>query len=166
VDTRAATTLSEVVRLVGREFEQLLAQTPDAIYLSVRVCLTGRTAAHGELFGLEHQLREEILGQAAGQGTDRLWLEKVRIETEPLAAAADLVARSDAMADLQKFLAQAPQDAVLLASLLDDLRPLVDRLPLEVMQALPELDMIRSGDVGDLVRTVTPGLLAYLATAH
>jgi hypothetical protein len=155
-----------VVRLVGQAFEQLITETPEKIYLSVRVCITGKTAAHGELFGLETQLREEILGQAAGQGIDRLWVEKVRIETEPLTDAVHLVARSDAIADLQKFLDEAPDDAALLASLLEDLRPLVDRVPMEVIQAVPELHAIRSGDVAGLVKAVTPGLLAYLATAH
>lgn len=166
VDASEANTLQDVVRLVGRAFEQLIMETPEKIYLSVRVCITGKTAAHGELFGLETQLREEILGQAAGQGIDRLWVEKVRIETEPLTDAAHLVARSDAIADLQKFLDEAPDDAALLASLLEDLRPLVDRVPMEVIQAVPELHAIRSGDVAGIVKSVTPGLLAYLATAH
>ena len=166
VDASEALSLQEVVSRVGHAFAQLMAQTPDNIYLSVRVCITGKTAAHGELFGLETQLREEILGQAAGQGVDRLWVEKVRIETEPLTDAAHLVARSDAIADLQKFLNEAPDDAALLASLMDDLRPLVDRVPLEVIQALPELNALRSGDVAGLIKSVTPGLLAYLATAN
>jgi DNA repair exonuclease SbcCD nuclease subunit len=166
VDASEANTLEDVVRLVGRAFERLITETPEKIYLSVRVCITGKTAAHGELFGLETQLREEILGQAAGQGIDRLWVEKVRIETEPLTDAAHLVARSDAIADLQKFLDEAPADAALLASLLEDLRPLVDRVPMEVIQAVPELHAIRSGDVAGIVKSVTPGLLAYLATAH
>lgn len=166
VDASEANTLQDVVRLVGRAFERLIIETPEKIYLSVRVNITGKTAAHGELFGLETQLREEILGQAAGQGIDRLWVEKVRIETETLTDAVHLVARSDAIADLQKFLDEAPADAALLASLLEDLRPLVDRVPMEVIQAVPELHAIRSGDVAGIVKSVTPGLLAYLATAH
>jgi len=166
VDASAVTTLNEVVRLVGQAFEQLIAETPDKIYLSVRVCIKGRTAAHGELFGLESQLREEILGQAAGQGIDRFWVEKVRIETEPIIDAADIAARSDAIADLQGFLDAAPEDAALLESLLADLRPLVDKVPLELIQSIPELDAIRSGNLADIVKSVTPGLLAYLTKAN
>jgi exonuclease SbcD len=165
VDASAAQTLPEVVRRVGQAFERLLADTPAQMYLSVRVCISGKTAAHGELFGLESQLREEILGQAAGQGVDRLWLEKVRLETSPLSDASQLLARSDAVADLQRFLDEAPTDAALLASLLADLRPLLDRLPMEVIQSVPDLNALRSGDVAGLVKAVTPGLLAYLASA-
>jgi len=166
VDASQAGTLQEVVRLAGQAFERLLTETPESIYLSVRVCIKGKTAVHGELFGLESQLREDILGQAAGQGTDRLWVEKVRLETEPAVDAAQLATRSDAIADLQKFLAEAPEDAVLLESLLQDLRPLLDRMPLDVVRAVPELDAIRTGDMAGIVKAVTPGLLAYLATSN
>lgn len=166
VDAAPATTLEDVVRLVGLAFEQLIAETPDKIYLSVRVCIHGKTAAHGELFGLESQLREEVLGQAAGQGIERLWVEKVRLETEPLTDAAHMAARSDAIADLQKFLAQAPHDAALLAALIADFRPLVDKVPLELIQTLPQLNAIRHGDVASLVQSVTPDLLAYLSKSN
>jgi DNA repair exonuclease SbcCD nuclease subunit len=166
VDASAATTLDDVVRSVGCAFEELIAATPENIYLSVRVCIKGQTAVHGELFGLEAQLREEILGQAAGHGIDRLWIEKLRIETEPFTDANLVAARSDAIADLQKLLAEAPMDAVLLQSLMEDLRPLVDRAPIEVIRSIPELDALRSGDVAGIIKSVTPGLLAYLANSN
>jgi DNA repair protein SbcD/Mre11 len=166
VDASGASTLDDVVRLVGRAFERLVAETPETLYLSVRVRITGKTAAHGELFGLEAQLREEVLGQAASQGIDRLWVEKLRIETEPIHDAGQIADRADAIADLQGFLREAPADAALLESLMEDLRPLVDRMPIEVIRALPELDAIRGGEVAAIVRSVTPGLLAYLAASN
>lgn len=166
VDASGAATLPEVTRLVGKAFEQVMADTPERIYLSVRVCIQGKTAAHGDLFGLERQLREDILGQAASLGMDRLWVEKVCLETEPAIDATQMAKRSDAIADLLKFLADAPHDSALLASLLDDLRPLVDKMPIEVVHGVPELDTIRSGDVASIVKSVTPGLLAYLATSN
>lgn len=166
VDASDVNTLEEVVRLIGRAFEQLIAKTPDKIYLSVRVCIKGKTAAHGELFGLESQLREEVLGQAAGQGIDRLWVEKVRIETEPIVDAAHMADRSDAIADLQRFLDEAPEDEALIASLLEDLLPLVNKVPIELIKTVPELDAIRSGDIAGIVKSVTPSLLAYLAKSN
>ena len=166
VDATDAITLEDVVRQVGRAFEQLIAATPDKIYLSVRVVIKGKTAAHGELFGLESQLREEILGQAAGQGIDRMWVEKVRIETEPITDAAEIAARSDAIADLQGFLDEAPYDAALLASLMDDLKPLVDKASFDLIQSVPDLDAIRNGNIAGIVKSVTPGLLAYLAKSN
>lgn len=166
VDASEANTLEEVVRLVGRAFERLIADTPDKIYLSVRVCITGKSHAHGEMFGLESQLREEVLGQAAGQGIDRLWVEKVRIETEPMTDTANIAARSDAIADLQKFLEEAPEDAALLDSLMEDFRPLVDKAPFELIKSVPELNDIRHGNLAGIIKSVTPGLLAYLAKSN
>jgi DNA repair exonuclease SbcCD nuclease subunit len=166
VDTGEAKTLQEVVRLVGEAFERLVAATPDNIFLSVRVSIKGKTSAHGELFGLESQLREEILGQAAGQGIDRLWVEKVRLETEPLTDVNELAERTDALADLQRLLADAPTDAVFLKSLMEDLRPIVDKAPLELIKSVPELEALRSGNVINIVKSVSPGLLAYLAQSN
>ncbi|MFZ4860021.1 MAG: metallophosphoesterase family protein, partial [Desulfuromonadaceae bacterium] len=166
VDASSANEMSEVVRLVGQAFERLVGITPEKIFLSVRVCIKGKTAAHGELFGLESQLREEILGQAASQGIDRLWVEKVRLETQPMSDAGEVGERTDALADLHALLSGAPEDADFLKSLLDDLRPMVDKAPIELIKAVPELDAIRNGNVSDIVKTVSPGLLAYLAQAH
>ncbi len=163
VDARTAVTLNDVVRLAGKAFEALMKDTPGDRYLAVRVYITGKTPAHGELFGLESQLRAEILGQAAALGSDRLWIEKVRIETEQPGETGDIRARSDAIADLQKFLDEAPRDATLLASLVDDLRQMVDRAPMELFQAIPEFQAIRNGDVAGIVQAVSPGLLAQLA---
>lgn len=164
VDAGAARTLDEVARLAGKAFEQLLSGVTEAHYHAVRVCIQGKTAAHGALFGLETQLREEILALAAGQGIDRLWVEKVVIETEPLLDDVHLGERADAIAELQAYLHEAPDNDELLKSLLEDLRPLVDRAPLEVIRAVPELDAIRQGEIADIVRAVSPSLLAYLAT--
>ncbi len=137
VDASEAGTLQEVIRLVGQAFERLLAETPEHLFLSVRICIQGRTAAHGELFGLESQLREEVLGQAAGQGTDRLWVEKVRLETQPLTDGGEMVLRTDALADLQRLLDQAPTDPDFLESLMQDLRPMVDKAPMELSGVCP-----------------------------
>ena len=166
VDVGTAGTLDEIVHRVGNAFEDCLANTPERLSLSVRVTLHGQTAAHGELFGLEAQLRQEILAQATGRGIDRLWVEKVCVETRPVADADQLAVRSDAIADLQGLLLDATEDEALLASLLDDLRPLVDKAPRDLINSLPVLDDLRNGRMADLVRTVTPDLLAYLAKAE
>jgi hypothetical protein len=43
---------------------------------------------------------------------------------------------------------------------------MVDKAPIELIKAVPELDAIRNGNVSDIVKSVSPGLLAYLAQAH
>ena len=163
VDAAAATDLADVVALAGRALGELLARQDDRRPLSVRVTITGRSAAHGDLFGQYRQLREELLAQAAALGADRLWIEKVRVETLPPADERQLRERSDAIADLQALLQEVAQDEAFLRSLTDDLRQLTGKAPAELAEAVPDFEAIRAGDVAALVRSVTPGLLARLA---
>ena len=91
---------------------------------------------------------------------------KVRLETDPLHDTAQLAARADAIADLLGFLQEAPADEALLASLLDDLRPLADKAPRELLADIPALEAIRQGSIAELVKAVTPDLLAHLADSN
>lgn len=165
VDVSIATNLDESVRLAGRALEALLGESETDLPLAVRVTLLGASPAHGKLFGLEAQLRSEVLGQAASISPDRLWIEKVRIETSPHDLADDVAARSDAVADLQAFLVKAETDAVFLQSLQDDLMQLVGKVPLELVEAVHELEAIRSGQVQSLVRSTASSLVAHVAKA-
>ncbi|MDL2356591.1 MAG: DNA repair exonuclease [Pseudomonadota bacterium] len=164
VDVAGAASMAEALRMTGRGLEQLVGET-GAVPLAVRVTLTGATPAHGELFGLESQLRAEVLAQAAVIGSERLWIEKVRLGTSPQLLATDLSARSDAVADLQALLLKAEFDPVFMQSLEDDLMQLVGKLPLEVIAALPSVAAVREGHTDSLVRSIGPALLDHVAKA-
>lgn len=165
VDVAQALDLDEAVRAAGRRLEALVADTEGELPLIVRVSLTGATPAHGQLFGLEAQLRAEIVAQAASISAGRLWIEKVKVETTPHDPAAQVAQRSDAVADLQAHLAQADADPEFLKSLQDDLLQLIGKLPLEVVNAVPQLREIREGRLEALVRDTTPSLIAHVARA-
>lgn len=165
VDVSSAVDLVETVRLVGLSLEKLIDDETTTKPNAVRVVLKGQTAAHGDLFGDEARLRAEILGLSASLAGDRIWIEKVRLETSPAMDAEDFRARADAIADLQLLLDAAPTDSALLASLSEDLRYLVDRAPHELSELLPELKAIRGGELGPLVASIIPGLVAHLVKA-
>lgn len=165
VDVTAASTLEEAARMVGRELEHLLEGAHSGRPMAVRVTLTGASPAHGQLFGLESQLRAEVLAQAAALGIGRIWVEKVKVHTTAHEAAAVVAARSDAIADLQALLSQAEGDAGFLQGLQDELMQMVGKLPHEVLQSLPELEDIRAGRLQALVQTTAPALLAHIAKA-
>ena len=165
VDASGANTLADVVALVGREFERLVAADTENKTMSARVTVVGKTVAHGELFGMEAHLRAEILGQAASVGVNTLWVEKVRVETTPAADPGEISARADAIADLQTLLVEAPNDEALLRDIAEELRQLVDRAPFELTEAVPDFACIRSGEVAQIVKAVSPGLIAHLAKA-
>jgi len=162
VEVGEATDLAGVLRLTGQALERLLALSADSHPIALRVHLVGRCAAHGELFGLEAQLREELLAQAIALAGDRLWIEKLRLETTPWLAPAQVQGRGDALADLQTLLGQASADEAFMRSLAEDLQGLAAKAPLELNEAVPVLKSIRAGDVKALVEDVTPALIAQL----
>ena len=126
--------------------------------------MRGRPPPHGLLFGQEAQLRAEVLAQVAALGHERLWLEKVRIETAPPAAGFAL--RSDAVAELHALLQEAEGDADFLRQLQDDLAPFIGKLPHELRAELPSLELVSGGQLDALVRQVAPGLLDHIARAE
>lgn len=165
VDVSEANDLAAAVRIVRREFSALVDASNHGRPMAVRVVLKGRSAAHGNLFGSEAQLRAEILALSASLAGDRAWIEKVRVETIPVFDAAAIRSRSDAIADLQALLDEAPSDPALLAALTEDLRFLADRTPHELNSVLPQLQAIRNGEVGPIIESVVPGLIAHLIKA-
>lgn len=163
VDAGDCGTLADVVRAIGRELEMLVQDRPANIPTAVRVVVTGKTAAHGELFGMEAQLRAEVLALAAAIGSDRLWIEKVKTSTSAPEESAAIRARGDAIADLQVLLEDAATDPDFLNGLRDDLMALVSKAPLELQGAVPYFKDIRNAELAGLVREVTPGLVSQLA---
>lgn len=163
VDVSNAMTLGDVVRLAGQSFERLVAENVDSKPMMVRVTLTGKTAAHGELFGMASHCRAEILGQAAAIGIDQLWVEKVVDQTHPMQTQEDIKARSDAIADLQDLLEQAPNDVLLLKDLEKELQLMVGRMPPELMAEVPAFKDIRNGELLSLISSASSELIAYLS---
>jgi exonuclease SbcD len=166
VDVTGAATLQDAVVAVGRAMAALLDAPDSDRPCALRVSLHGSCAAHGELFGQEQQLREEVKAQALALDSARLWIEKVRLETTAPLDAAAIAARSDAVADLQQLLSGAGSDAALLEALQADLQPLLNKLPKEVLAAAPQLEALRAGDVAALLEAATPALLEQVAKAH
>ena len=166
VDASGCATLAEVARAIGLALEALVAASANAAPIVVRVTVCGKSAAHGELFGLELQLRAEVLAQVAAIGNERLWLEKVQLETQPTVDRASVAARADAIADLQDLLEEAETDPEFLKSLQDDLGAFMSKAPLDVQAMVPAFAAIRAGRLPELVRQVRPGLLAHLMAAE
>ncbi|HUG56838.1 MAG TPA: DNA repair exonuclease [Candidimonas sp.] len=166
VDASECLSFEQVARRIGDALEGLLVHEHVNMPLAVRVTVSGQTPAHGELFGMEAQLRLEVLASIAALGNDRLWLEKVRLATRPVDDGEALRQRADALADLQDLLENAETDPDFLESLRNDLSALIGKAPLELKQAVPYFDDIKSGDLGPLLREIRPSLIAHLAKAE
>ena len=166
VDVTECHSLAEVVRAVGTALEKLVDSSISTIPIAVRVTVIGKTVAHGDLFGLELQLRSEVLALAVAMGAERLWIEKVKVATSAADNGEALRARADALSDLQDLLHAAQSDTDFLKSLQTELLGLVNKAPLELQTTVPYFKAIRSGDLVELVREVRPGLVSHLAKAE
>ena len=163
IDAGPAHSLQDVVRLARNRLEKLLRESADGRPLATRVIFTGRSRAHGELFGLETQLRQEILAVANALGDNEFWIEKVILDTIPELDAVAIEARSDAIADLQSILAEAGSAPEIRQRIIDDLMELVGKAPLELIDVVPELGAIQTGNIDDQLEKVSLGLIAHMA---
>lgn len=161
IDASDCDTLEHVVRKTGRALEALL-DTDSNVPRAARITVAGKTRAHGDLFGLEAQLRNEVLAQIASIGNDRLWLEKVRIETHPLVDVEKFHERMDAFSDLQSILEDATTDSAFKEELQAALAPFAAKAPLDLQPLVPLIEQIRRGELKELIDDVAPGLLARL----
>ncbi len=163
VDVSNAANIGDIVRLVGRSFGRLVADNSDNKPMMARVILTGKTAAHGELFGMSAHLHAEVLGQAAAIGVGQLWIEKVVDKTQSLLTAAEIKARSDAIADLQVLLEDAPHDALLLKDIEKELQQMVGKMPPELLAEVAAFKDIRNGELVPLITSSSSELVNYLS---
>ncbi len=164
VDATNCETLEAVSAEVALELAKLL-EVDSHVPRAVRVTVTGATAAHGELFGLEQHLRANILASIAAIDNDKLWLEKVKVATSPPAALGTSAGGADAIADLAELLKEADQDPELAKQLSELLAPLGQKAP-DLLPNIPALDAARNGNVSALLAEIGPALLARLAQAE
>jgi DNA repair exonuclease SbcCD nuclease subunit len=165
VDVSSATTLEHATDLVRQGLTNSIENEKDGRSLAVRVTLAGQTRLHGELFEDEPRFAADVRALAVGSGGDRIWIEKVRLETSGLAEPG--ASHSDAIGELETLLSEAARDPALLASLEDQLSGMLNRLPPELRNAqTPELSAIRDSRVSDIAETMRPAVTAWLQNSR
>ena len=152
VDISAVGDRRGAIRAAGLGLEQVLAATPSHLPLAVRVSFKGRSAAHAELVTDEGQLRQEIIAQALALDADRLWIEKVRVASQPQAT--DQPPAEDeaqgALAELALLALAAQDDPDFVQSVQADWLALLERLPHDVLLAAPDLHALRQDPLAQL----------------
>lgn len=162
VDVSDCSTIEEVARMVGHEMERLIA-TDEHVPRAARVTVIGQTSVHGQLFGKSKELRAEVLNQIAVIGNEKIWLEKVKVATNPAPGVSNYANRMDALSDLEAILEQAATDKDFIALLNSDLQQFTGKVSSEVKEDTPLLSLAREGNLAELVKQVSPLLLARLA---
>ena len=160
VDVSGHSDWASAVQQVGQSLHDLLVQQGGELPLAVRVRLHGTSPAHTILLAQQGQLRQEVLAQAIALDANRLWIEKVLVDTQAPVLHPAHDADDPALATLHGLAKGALHDGDFLAQLRRDLAPLLDRLPPEVLAASPELQALRQGTMDALLLDCQPLLLA------
>ncbi len=105
----------------------------------------GASGAHAALLRSDQQLRHEVIAQAVALNPERLWIEKVNTDTQPLqlAQAPASGAAANAFAELQDLARTAPQDESFAQALQASWQAVLEKLPHEVLAQAPELAALR-----------------------
>jgi len=141
IDVSTCANVQDVHSLVQQSLGRASIDDAGGRPLVARVTLMGRTKLHGPLGERLSQLREEVRAMATNV-SDELWIEKIKLATEPLAATADGSADTD---DIATLLAEGAADAELQAALAADYAPLVGRLPADLGDDSEILTAARQG---------------------
>lgn len=107
VDITGAQTREDAVTRVGNAFRQIIGNEANGRPVACRIVLTGKSAAHGEMFGQARQLRAELIAQATNVAGDNLWIEKIKVQSQPAVESSTIAERADAVAELQTLLDEA-----------------------------------------------------------
>jgi DNA repair exonuclease SbcCD nuclease subunit len=74
--------LDGIMARVGEAFAAALQAAQDRP-IAARVILSGATRLHGELLGRPDHVRESVIAEGRQHGADAVWVESVRVDTEP-----------------------------------------------------------------------------------
>ncbi len=147
IDVTGCTAMPDVHSRLRQGLEQAMEQHAADRPVVLRITLRGDCALHGELVGSSAQLRADVLAMMAALGTERLWLEKLRIATRlPRQAAV-----GPAGDDLTALLAEAAADPEFLQDLQRGLQPLLDKSPYELAEQVPAFGALRNAELTDLL---------------
>jgi DNA repair protein SbcD/Mre11 len=159
------------IRAAGLGLERVLEAIPSHLPLAVRVLFKGRSAAHAELVSDEGQLRQEVIALALALDADRVWIEKVRVASEPQGT--DLGPSEDealgALAELGDLALVAKDDADFVNSVQADWLALLEKMPHDVLQASPDLHALRLDPLAQMperLRQATAVLMGRVAQGN
>jgi exonuclease SbcD len=95
VDASGLAALDDIVDACRQPLAQELTAAGDGL-LAVRLQITGATPLHGALVSRPDRLEAELVAHAEEVGRDRIWIERVRLQTTPKISLEEL-AQSDGL---------------------------------------------------------------------
>jgi DNA repair exonuclease SbcCD nuclease subunit len=130
VDVSDVANEPDVLARAARMLDGLVAAELDAgAVLAIRVIFSGATTLHDQLQNNAERIVAELRSLANERGDDRVWIEKVQLDTRPQY---NLNMPEGPMAEFVEVLEQLRSDPGTMQSLIDELAELKRRLPFEL----------------------------------
>ena len=128
--------------------------------LAARVEISGACEAHAAITADPEQLINEVRAQAVNLGTDRVWVEKVKVRTHSPIDLDEVRQREDAIGELLRSIHNLGSED--LAELADEFTDLSSKLPKELREAADPFDPTDPETIRLLVGEVEQLLLPRL----
>lgn len=161
VDVSAASDPLDVVDLVRAELERRSLEAGDRV-LAARVAIGGATKANAALRRDVDKLVSELRAAAGDALGDRVWLEKIRVETRSTFDLARVREEASAVGHLARRLEAIKHDDAEIASLAAVLAELDKKLPAELREGEGALSLVDPATIRALVADVEATLLPRL----
>lgn len=159
VDVAACSDLSAVEVCTREALAAAFREEAEGRPLVARVTLQGRTPFHGDLAQRLGVWREEVRALSAAV-SDQLWIEKVRLATEPADSSAPETADAD---DIAQLLDQGVSEPELSGVLAEDFGQLFGRIPPDLSDENETLSAAKAGRFDVLLQDAAASLRARLA---
>lgn len=159
IDVSEDDSQAQVIERVLEGLRGLLG-TEDGMTKAVRVLIEGKTRVHSELADHAWKLRSEVLHAAVGLADDELWIEKVRLLTEPQQDRETFALQGDALGELAGVFEMALQDEDFLQAFEKELTDIAKKMP---AQLNTEIRMPMPDTQADYIRAEMHTLIAQLA---
>jgi DNA repair exonuclease SbcCD nuclease subunit len=160
VDLSEIDTESDLLDRAAATLDGLLASELDTdAMLAVRVILSGATALHSWLHANSERLVAEVRSVATGVGGDRLWIEKIKVQTRPTRA---LTMPEGPIEELMEVVEQFRVDPGSMQPIVDELAELKRRLPVELLNDPDSPRLDENSWLRNLLGEIQPLLLDLL----
>jgi hypothetical protein len=160
VDATELATESELLDRVAAALDGLLRSEPDPDrLLAVRVVVHGATPLHDRLGADAERVINEVRNLAIERGADRLWIEKVELQTRRVRPP---VLADGPLEELRAVLEELRGDPAALAVLGEELGELKRKLPAELRNGLDSAQPGEAGWLLELLEGVEPLLFEVL----
>jgi DNA repair exonuclease SbcCD nuclease subunit len=150
VDLTGTAGPEEALDILKDRLEALVVEN-DPVPLIVRATFTGKTAIHARMAGDPEYWRQAVRASALSAFGERVWMEKIRIETQPVQPPGPKSADPGPLRELEALTAAIKNDPQVLQDLAEELGPLFRKLPAEYRQ---DMEALQPDDADQMRRII------------